>query len=185
MRMDIYNASFTSQYDVMPSIEVEARVEAETRDDCIELTKMLNCRSMLSMADVFGKILCSCVYPENSLPSIKNVYFNNPVTVVLWDDGTKTVVRCQKGDTYSRETGLALCMAKKAMGNKSAFNDIFHKWIPEEKKPKKAPLKTKTENKTSCLTCKHNHCEWTEAPCNICESGNRWEAKAKRKKQSR
>lgn len=82
-----------------------------------------------------------------SLPAIKNVYFNPPVTVVLWDDGTKTVVRCQNGDTYSKETGLALCMAKKAMGNDGKFNDIFKKWIPEEKKPKKTPAKAKTKRK--------------------------------------
>lgn len=66
---------------------------------------------------------------------IKKVYFNDPVTVVLWADGTKTVVKCQEGDVYSKETGLALCFAKKALGNKGNFNDIFHKWIPEEEKP--------------------------------------------------
>lgn len=71
---------------------------------------------------------------RSTLPNIKNVYFNKPVTVVLWEDGTKTIVRYQDGDTYSRETGLALCMAKKAMGNNGKFNDIFKKWIPEEKK---------------------------------------------------
>lgn len=63
---------------------------------------------------------------------IKRVYFNNPVTVVIWEDGTKTIVRCQEGDVYSKETGLALCIAKKALGNKSNFNDVFHKYIPEE-----------------------------------------------------
>lgn len=63
---------------------------------------------------------------------IKKVYFNNPVTVVIWADGTKTIVRCQEGDVYSKETGLALCIAKKALGNKSNFNDVFHEWIPEE-----------------------------------------------------
>ena len=63
---------------------------------------------------------------------IKKVYFNDPVTVVLWADGTKTIVRCQPGDVYSKETGLALCFAKKALGNKGKFNDVFHEWIPEE-----------------------------------------------------
>lgn len=63
---------------------------------------------------------------------IKRVYFNDPVTVVIWADGTKTIVRCQDGDVYSKETGLALCIAKKALGNKGNFNDVFHKWIPEE-----------------------------------------------------
>lgn len=66
---------------------------------------------------------------------IKKVIFNDPVTVVIWADGTKTVVKCQPGDTYSKETGLALCIAKKFLGNKGNFNEVFKKWIPEEIKP--------------------------------------------------
>lgn len=63
---------------------------------------------------------------------IKDVIFSNPATIVLWEDGTKTVVKCQEGDEYSKEVGLALCFAKKALGNKSNFNNVFKKWIPEE-----------------------------------------------------
>ena len=79
----------------------------------------------------YDKISSRYITSKLSLPSIKNVYFNDPVTVVLWSDGTKTIVRCQDGDTYSKETGLALCISKKALGNKSNFNDIFKKWISE------------------------------------------------------
>lgn len=67
--------------------------------------------------------------------AIDRVIFNDPATIVIWADGTKTVVKCQDGDVYSRETGLALCIAKKALGNKGSFNDVFHKWIPEEEEP--------------------------------------------------
>lgn len=70
-------------------------------------------------------------------PEIKNVYFNDPVTVVIWSDGSKTIVRCQPGDTYSKETGLALCIAKKFLGNKGNFNKVFKKWIHEETEPVK------------------------------------------------
>lgn len=76
------------------------------------------------------------VYVEKSskpMPEIKNVVFSDPATIVFWADGTKTVVKCQKqtGDTYSKETGLAMAIAKKAYGNKSNFNDIFTKWLAE------------------------------------------------------
>lgn len=72
--------------------------------------------------------------PENPiLPEIKNVIFNDPATIVLWTDGTKTVVKCQEDDLYSEEVGLALCIAKKALGNKGNFNNVFKKWIPERK----------------------------------------------------
>ena len=45
--------------------------------------------------------------------------FNEPATIVKWSDGTKTVVKCQEGDTYDREKGVALCYLKKVLGNSS------------------------------------------------------------------
>ncbi len=59
---------------------------------------------------------------------IEKVIFNDPATIVFWKDGTKTVVKCQDGDEYSKEHGLALCIAKKALGNKGNFNNVFRKW---------------------------------------------------------
>lgn len=60
------------------------------------------------------------------------VIFHDPATIVFWTDGTKTVVKCQPGDTYSKEMGLALCFSKKMLGNQSNFNNEFKKWLPEE-----------------------------------------------------
>ena len=68
--------------------------------------------------------------PTNYLPEIKNVKFNGPATIAFWADGTKTVVKCQGGDDYSEEVGLAMCIVKKAFGNTSKYNDIFKKWCP-------------------------------------------------------
>ena len=70
-----------------------------------------------------------------SSTKIERVIFNNPVTVVLWADGTKTRVRAQAGDTYNKETGLAMCIAKKVLGNTGSFNEVFKRWIPEYGKP--------------------------------------------------
>lgn len=76
----------------------------------------------------FGKTSST---PNDFTFEIKDVIFNNPATIVLWADGTKTVVKCQEDDVYSEEVGLALCFAKKALGNKSNFNNVFKKWVPE------------------------------------------------------
>ena len=62
---------------------------------------------------------------------ITKVIFNDPATIVFWSDGKKTVVKCQTGDIYSKETGLALCVMKRVYGNKSRFNDVLRKFIPE------------------------------------------------------
>lgn len=72
--------------------------------------------------------------PKFDHKQIKDVIFNDPATIVLWKDGTKTVVKCQKdkGDTYNPELGLAMCIIKKMCDNKGNYNDVFNKWLPEE-----------------------------------------------------
>ena len=64
--------------------------------------------------------------------AIDKVYFNNPATVIKWKDGTKTVVKCQKGDTYDAEKGFAMALIKGLFYNSSYFNTIFEKWLPKE-----------------------------------------------------
>lgn len=66
-------------------------------------------------------------------PKIKKVIFNDPATIVCWIDGTKTVVKCQEGDTFDKEKGLAMAIIKKMSGNKGNYNNIFSKWIKDEK----------------------------------------------------
>lgn len=58
---------------------------------------------------------------------IKNVIFDEPATIVYWVDGSKTVVICQEGDIYDEEKGLAMAIAKKALGNNYAAGGRFKK----------------------------------------------------------
>lgn len=85
--------------------------------------------SPISYPEITGYLIGSVSKRKSG---IKGVIFNNPATVVIWEDGTKTVVKCQKGDTYSEELGLAMCIAKKFFGNKGNFNEVFKKWLPKE-----------------------------------------------------
>ena len=66
------------------------------------------------------------------IPKIKNVIFNEPATIVMWSDGTKTVVKCQEGEGYDPEKGMAMAISKKALGNKGNYCEVFKKWLPEE-----------------------------------------------------
>ena len=52
----------------------------------------------------------------------EKVIFNNPATVVLWSDGTKTVVKRQKGDKWDYEKGLAMAIIKKFLGLKEFYS---------------------------------------------------------------
>lgn len=66
-------------------------------------------------------------------PTIEKVYFNNPYTIVLWSDKTKTMVKAE-GEAYDEEKGLAMAICKKFLGtNKTQGNyfDEFKKWLPE------------------------------------------------------
>ncbi len=63
----------------------------------------------------------------------EKVIFNNPATIVIWSDGTKTIVKRQKGDRYNKRAGLALCYMKKALGNGTReFNDALKEGLGEE-----------------------------------------------------
>lgn len=66
------------------------------------------------------------------VPTIKNVIFNDPATIVFWADGTKTVVKAQDGDIFDPEKGLTMAISKKALGNKGNYCNELKKWLPEE-----------------------------------------------------
>lgn len=66
------------------------------------------------------------------LSSIKKVIFSNPATIVLWSDGTKTVVKCGENETFDEEKGLAIAIAKHALGNDGVYYEVFKKWLPND-----------------------------------------------------
>lgn len=62
---------------------------------------------------------------------IKKVIFNNPATIVFWEDNTKTVVQCGPLDSFDPEKGLAMAIAKKALGNKGNYYNEIYKYVNE------------------------------------------------------
>ncbi len=56
---------------------------------------------------------------------IKKVIFNKAATIVLWTDGTKTVV---KDKSMDYEKSLAMAITKKFFGNNL---DTFKRWLNE------------------------------------------------------
>ena len=84
----------------------------------------------------------------NNNLSIKNVIFNDPATIVFWNDGTKTVVKAEN-EPFDPEKGLAIAIAKKSFGNKGDYYDEFKKWLPEEEAKWKDPVKK------VCSSCKY------------------------------
>ena len=48
-------------------------------------------------------------------------------TVAIWGDGSKTVVKCQPGDEFDAEKGIAMCFVKRSFNNRGCYND----WMRE------------------------------------------------------
>lgn len=66
--------------------------------------------------------------PRPRVPEIKKVIFNDPATIVIWEDNTKTVVKCGEDETFDPEKGLAMAISKKALGNCGQYFETFKKW---------------------------------------------------------
>ena len=62
---------------------------------------------------------------------ILKVIFNDPATIVIWSDNTKTVVKAQEGEVFDKEKGLAMAICKKAMGNEGNYYSEFKKWLED------------------------------------------------------
>ena len=105
--------SYRSLYD----IRNDAEVDKYCYNDVIATRDFLN--SMYGIGSL-------------RIPEIKNVIFNDPATIVFWEDGTKTVVKCQDGDEFDPEKGLTMAIAKKAYGNKGSYCNKLKKWLPNE-----------------------------------------------------
>ena len=84
---------------------------------------------------------------------IKNVIFNDPATIVIWNDDSKTVVKTQNGEEFDPEKGLAMAIAKRMFGNTGSYFEEFKKWLPE------------CEEKCTCANCKYYNCQSSE--CSI------------------
>ena len=96
--------------------------------------------------------------------TIEKIMYKPPATIVFWNDGTKTVAVCEKGDAYNRELGFALCVLKKKYGNKKV-HDMLDKYVhsvstyskddgamvwedkPKEKKPNGARKRVRVHSK--------------------------------------
>ena len=116
---------------------VDTKADPETEKAREEFFKRAALRNILNLNTAYGMTGASSDKPKSNndiskpkmthgCPGIKKVIFNDPATIVLWDDGTKTVVKCSEGDTYSEWSGLAFCICKKLMGDE--FHKVFKHW---------------------------------------------------------
>lgn len=96
-------------------------------DKYIDYENDILVKNYVPYSDIYNRITSK----QKAMNSITKVIFNDPATIVIWSDGTKTVVKCDERDEFDPEKGLAMAICKKHFGG-GFYNDIFKKWIPEE-----------------------------------------------------
>lgn len=67
--------------------------------------------------------------PAARTTGIVKVIYNNPATIVYWEDGSRTVVKCQPGDKFDRTVGFLMCVLKKVTGNTGRYNEVLKKYV--------------------------------------------------------
>lgn len=76
------------------------------------------------------------VIPDNGALAndcIKQVIFSGIKTIILWKDGTKTIVACCEGDTYDPYAGFCAAFTKKMFGSTSKVKKMLNRYIKEGK----------------------------------------------------
>ena len=135
---------YAYQYFYEPGTIVS--VVGTTHSEPIYKVKMRN--DTLPDIEVEGKYLTNCYsdgWPVDAYEStfirhhvaskyeVKKIIYNDPATIVFWKDGTKTVVKCAKGEKFNEYTAFCAALAKKVYGTNSRVTKIVksgeeHKW---------------------------------------------------------
>lgn len=147
--MPISEATVNHMYGENPHVEVTGHImkrDSTVEEFCannveplypkmpIVLAARGNGKSLQAMRQIYEMISCSNPF------AIEKVIFNGPATIVMWMDGTKTIVKCQDGDEFDPEKGLAMAISKKALGNKRDYYHTIRHWT--KKQPKTIDLTT-------------------------------------------
>ena len=80
-------------------------------------------------------------FTQRYAPTPKKIIVNedSKVTVVMWDDGTKTIVKCSEADQYDSYAAYCAAFAKKCYGTNSQLKKTIENLtvVQESKKKKK------------------------------------------------
>ena len=89
-----------------------------------KMQEQVNYYKKKALNGIYGK-------SKSSNWGINSVIFNDPATIVIWNDGSKTVVKASN-EPFDPEKGLAMAIAKKALGNKGNYYEVFKKYIKHD-----------------------------------------------------
>lgn len=109
MNIEKFGASIKLEKDTVPQVNFMELAQEASRNAIFEEAMRCIKNVPISVGD--------------EKPTIKKIHFSGDVTVVVWSDKTKTLVRRQNDEFDDREKAVLACIAKKFLGtNKSKSN---------------------------------------------------------------
>ena len=72
-------------------------------------------------------------FSSNVDDTIKQIIYSGPKTIILWADGTKTIVTCGEEDEFDPYAGFCAAVAKKLFGSTSKVKKIINRYAKENK----------------------------------------------------
>ena len=122
-------ASFDRQWDAYKKAFIDSFLKEKESKEMSTYTYNAYCKQDI---DSVSKMTTQQDY--YLIPGIAKVIYNPPATIILWENKTKTVVKCCETDIYDPEKGFAMAVIKKLCGNDSAlFHKLFKTWVLESK----------------------------------------------------
>ena len=93
--------------------------------------------------------------------AIKRVIYSDPVTTIIWDDGSKTQSRCDERDNFDELTGFMMCVFKKIMKHKD-MRQMFDTFVYGDDKHyvKRDKVKPTDKVKQTNNVKKTNNTDW-------------------------
>jgi hypothetical protein len=129
---NVYNISInTVNYNSSPNQSINIEADILGRDD---LPKLIKETKNHIIKNIYGIKAFTTYNPDRKdsinegKVQIKDVIFNPPATIVFWSDDSKTVVKAEN-ERYDPEKGLAMAIAKRALGNQGNYFDTFKKYV--------------------------------------------------------
>ena len=120
---------------LIPFIEIEKCGKLAVSRHLDSINRDLYCHNDVIATDAAFRVMANYIkFGEADLslrrkvPYIKRVISNDPATIVIWSDNTKTVVKAEN-EAFDPEKGLAMAIAKKALGNMGNYYNEFKKYL--------------------------------------------------------
>lgn len=178
--------------------EIDSYIQHDIKTT-VDYSKMFDERKEKDMNNGFKERAAQAVFFNKYLHRYEKIYiekviFNDPATIVFWNDRVKTVVKCQDGDIFDPEKGLAMAITKRFFGNQGNYCNEFQKWLPEEEETINfdidlTPLGEAAERMGGniskavsriigkCEDCKYENVLGYKWPCVKCVSASKWKPK--------